>query len=67
MTFTHSKTVATAAWVLAVAITAWITRPSTTVNVTLLTAIAVAGFLVLGWFWRRPELTMSESIQNARR
>ncbi len=67
MTFARSKEAVTVVWVLAVALIALVTRPSMGADGALLMAVAIAGVVVLRWLWRRPDETMSESINNARR
>ena len=67
MTFARSKVATTAVWTLALLVMAAISRPSSASDIGLLSAIAIAGFVVLWWLWKRPDETMSESIQNARR
>jgi hypothetical protein len=67
MTISRSKDVASAAWILALLAAVAFIRPWSLSNVALMTAIGLAGLVVLRWFWRPPAETMSQSIRNARR
>lgn len=67
MTFTKSREAVTVAWILAVAATAVLTRPLSIGDGAWMVGIAAAGIVLLRWFWRRPDETLSESINNARR
>jgi hypothetical protein len=67
MTFANSRDVATVVWILAIVVAAVITRPSSIPDLALLAAVTVAGLVVLRLLWRRPEQTISESIQDVRR
>ena len=63
----NTKTLLFVAWVIVVGIAAFASGITSVPNWVLVACVAIVPPLVARRFWRVPEQTISESIQNARR
>jgi hypothetical protein len=61
------KVAVAAAWILAIAIAGFVSRPHATSNWGAILGVALVPAIAMLWWWNDPPQTLSESIQEGRR